>query len=57
MLVGRGSCELSGRKLHRKIKKSQPLSEAPHNDDFVGGFDEKHPPQVSAYGTASGNQI
>jgi hypothetical protein len=30
MHVGRGSCELSGRKLHRKIKKSQPLSGAPH---------------------------
>jgi hypothetical protein len=32
MLVGRCSWELSGRKLHRKIKKSQTLSGAPHTD-------------------------
>ncbi|MEA3005079.1 MAG: hypothetical protein QOI94_348 [Acidobacteriaceae bacterium] len=30
MLVGRCSWELSGRKLHRKIKRSQTPSEAPH---------------------------
>jgi hypothetical protein len=35
MLVGRCSWELSGRKLHRKIKKSQTLSGAPHR--FIAG--------------------
>ena len=52
MPVGRCSWELSGRKLHRKIKKSQTLRMT-----ILWEFDEKHLRQVSAYGTQFWSQF
>jgi hypothetical protein len=49
MLIGRCSWELSGRKLQRKIKKSQTLSSA-QDDVFVGVLKKNIPNRLALMG-------